>query len=277
MVEAILNTYILDKNKLKENKIFYLNVKYNAELTNEDIETDYPNGLVYISDMPIIFEWYYDERKNIIVKKTNYIKYKLGEYTLKDGEYIEAGIEEIKYIPRPDYIKPYKWILEKKEWVIDEEEIERRKKLQTEEALRNYFPTIDKLKAEILAEGFEYNGHQQKCREKDLIFMANAILGVQGYKRLYGKELKTIWMFNDVDGIEAGEKELIELHLAGTIFIEKVYMAEKIFKVSEPFLITKTDFINKINEQGLIENTEKQIKNIQMQALVNKRKKDIVL
>lgn len=272
-----MNTYILDKNKLKENKIFYLNVKYNVKLTNEDIETDYPNGLVYISDMPITFEWYYDERKNIIVKKTNYIKYKLGEYTLKDGEYIEAGIEEIKYIPRPDYIKPYKWILEKKEWIIDEEEVERRKKLQTEEALRNYFPTIDKLKAEILAEGFEYNGHKQKCREKDLIFMANAILGVQGYKRLYGKELKTIWMFNDIDGIEAGEKELIELHLAGTIFIEKVYMAEKIFKVSEPFLITKTDFINKINEQGLIENTEKQIKNIQMQALVNKRKKDIIL
>ena len=105
-----MNTYILDKNKLKENKIFYLNVKYNIELTNEDIEADYPNGVVYVSNMPIIFEWYYDERRNIIVEKTKFIKYKLGEYQLKDGEYIEAGQEEITVVPKPDFIKPYKWI-----------------------------------------------------------------------------------------------------------------------------------------------------------------------
>ena len=66
MGEGIINTYILDKNKLKENKIFYLNVKYNIELTNEDIKQDYPSGIVYISNMPITFEWHYDERKNKI-------------------------------------------------------------------------------------------------------------------------------------------------------------------------------------------------------------------
>lgn len=276
MGESIINTYILDKNKLKENKIFYLNVKYNIELTNEDIKTDYPNGLVYISNMPITFEWHYDERKNKIVEKTDYIKYTLGEYQLKDGEYINPGEEEIKKINKPDYIKPYKWVASSKEWVIDEEEIKRRKELQTQEAIRDYFPIIDNLKAEILSEGFDYKGHKQKCREKDLIFMANAILGLQGYKRLYGKELKTIWMFNDVDGIEANERDLIELHLAGTVFVEKVYMAEKIFKVTEPFLITKADFIAKVNEQGLIENATKQIQNIQMQSLVNKKKKDMM-
>lgn len=276
MGEGIINTYILDKNKLKENKIFYLNVKYNIELTNEDIKSDYPNGLVYISNMPITFELYYDERKNKIVEKTDYIKYTLGEYQLKDGEYINPGEEEIKKINKPDYIKPYKWIVTKKEWVIDEEEVKRRKELQTQEAIRDYFPIIDNLKAEILSEGFDYKGHKQKCREKDLIFMANAILGLQGYKRLYGKELKTIWMFNDVDGIEANERDLIELHLAGTVFVEKVYMAEKIFKVTEPFLITKADFIAKVNEQGLIENATKQIQNIQMQSLVNKKKKDMM-
>ena len=276
MGEGIINTYILDKNKLKENKIFYLNVKYNFELTNEDIKSDYPNGVVYISNMPITFEWHYDERKNKIVEKTDYIKYTLGEYQLKDGEYINPGEEEIKKINKPDYIKPYKWIKTKKEWVIDEEEIKRRKELQTQEAIRDYFPIIDNLKAEILSEGFDYKGHKQKCREKDLIFMANAILGLQGYKRLYGKELKTIWMFNDVDGIEANERDLIELHLAGTVFVEKVYMAEKIFKVTEPFLITKADFIAKVNEQGLIENATKQIQNIQMQSLVNKKKKDMM-
>lgn len=276
MGEGIINTYILDKNKLKENKIFYLNVKYNIELTNEDIKSDYPNGVVYISNMPITFEWHYDERKNKIVEKTDYIKYTLGEYQLKDGEYINPGEEEIKKINKPDYIKPYKWVASSKEWVIDEEEIKRRKELQTQEAIRDYFPIIDNLKAEILSEGFDYKGHKQKCREKDLIFMANAILGLQGYKRLYGKELKTIWMFNDVDGIEANERDLIELHLAGTVFVEKVYMAEKIFKVTEPFLITKADFIAKVNEQGLIENTTKQIQNIQMQSLVNKKKKDMM-
>lgn len=271
-----MNTYILDKNKLKENKIFYLNVKYNVELTNEDIETDYPNGVVYISNMPIIFEWYYDERRNIIVEKTKFIKYKLGEYQLKDGEYIEAGQEEITVVPKPDFIKPYKWIVSRKEWVIDEEEVERRKVLQTQEAIRNYFPIINKIKEEVLADGFDYKGHKQKCREKDLIFMANAILGLQGYKRIYGKDLKTIWMFDDVDGIEASERDLIELHLAGTVFVEKVYMAEKIFKVTEPFLITKADFVAKVNEQGLIESATRQIQSIQMQNLINKRKKDMV-
>lgn len=276
MGESIINTYILDKNKLKENKIFYLNVKYNVELTNEDIKSDYPNGLVYISNMPITFEWYYNERKNKIIEKTDYIKYTLGEYQLKDGEYINPGEEEIKKINKPDYIKPYKWIASSKEWIIDEEEVKRRKELQTKEAIRDYFPIIDNLKAEILSEGFDYKGHKQKCREKDLIFMANAILGLQGYKKLYGKELKTIWMFNDVDGIEANERDLIELHLAGTVFVEKVYMAEKIFKVTEPFLITKVDFIAKVNEQGLIENATKQIQNIQMQSLVNKKKKDMM-
>lgn len=271
-----MNTYILDKNKLKENKIFYLNVKYNTELTNEDIKTDYPNGVVYVSNMPIIFEWYYDERRNIIVEKTKFIKYTLGEYQLKDGEYIEAGQEEITEVPKPDFIKPYKWIASRKEWVIDEEEVERRKTLQTQEAIRNYFPIINKIKEEVLADGFDYKGHKQKCREKDLIFMANAILGLQGYKRIYGKDLRTIWMFDDVDGIEASERDLIELHLAGTVFVEKVYMAEKIFKVTEPFLITKADFVAKVNEQGLIENAARQIQSIQMQNLVNKRKKDMV-
>jgi hypothetical protein len=53
-------------------------------------------------------------------------------------------------------------------------------------------------------------------------------------------------------------------------------MAEKIFKVTEPFLITKADFVAKVNEQGLIENAARQIQSIQMQNLVNKRKKDMM-
>lgn len=107
---------------------------------------------------------------------------------------------------------------------------------------------IDKIKAEILEYGFDYQGHRQKCRDKDVAYMVANIVSLQTAKAL-GKEKKVTWYFSDNYGMEAGLQELGILMLYGTTFVQSVYDTENYFKTLEELkIVTKEEFEEKRRE-----------------------------
>ncbi|WP_394291673.1 hypothetical protein [Fusobacterium necrophorum] len=107
---------------------------------------------------------------------------------------------------------------------------------------------IDKIKAEILEYGFDYQGHRQKCRDKDVAYMVANIVSLQTAKAL-GKEKKVTWYFSDNYGMEAGLQELGILMLYGTTFVQSVYNTENYFKTLEELkIVTKEEFEEKRRE-----------------------------
>ena len=96
--------------------------------------------------------------------------------------------------------------------------------------------------------GFDYQGHRQKCRDKDVAYMVANIVSLQTAKAL-GKEKKVTWYFSDNYGMEAGLQELGILMLYGTTFVQSVYDTENYFKTLEELkIVTKEEFEEKRRE-----------------------------
>lgn len=244
-----MNTYILDKEKIKNKNLFCLEY-YQKEVSKEEIKKQYKDKeiVIYYGDSYVYFDWYYDERNDEIKEKTKYWKFKNNEYQLQDGEYIEVNKEEIFFKPKPITDKPYKWNKKTKEWEIDAEKEKELQKEEEDRIAREYFPTIDLLKEEILSDGFEYQGHRQRCREKDMIFIASSIMSLESAEKMFGRKDKIKWAFNDFDYVDLGVEDLKMLQLVGTPFFQKVYAVEKILKAKTPFKITKSDYLKVLNK-----------------------------
>ena len=158
---------------------------------------------------------------------------------LQAGEYLENG--KIISIPAPEELFKKVWDKETHTW----------KEGATEEEIKDfYYSQINKFKSEILDNGFNFNGHQQKCREKDLALLGNAAaLDDMATFSQTQEERKVNWAFNDNDILSMTETDLRKMRIAGTIFINTTYGVEAELKASEPnILLKKKDFINKINE-----------------------------
>ena len=159
---------------------------------------------------------------------------------LQDGEYVTDG--KITTVPCPEGLFKKIWDKEAHIW----------KEGATEEEIKDfYYSLINKFKAEILDTGFNFNGHQQKCREKDLALLGNAVAALDDMATFsQSEEEKTVnWAFNDNDILLMTETDLRKMRIAGTIFINTTYGVEAELKASEPnILLEKKDFINKINE-----------------------------
>lgn len=256
-----MNTYVLDKNKLKEGMLLcleYYTKKVSEEKIKEQYEKQKKEVLVYYADSYIYFDWYYDERENIIKEKTKYWKLKNNEYTLQDGEYIIVGKEEVFYKEKPISEFPMKWNSSINEWEVDSE---KQKEILEKENLKinkNYFSEIDRLKEEVLTDGFDFNGHRQKCRDKDLVYINSSIMTLSSYKEMTGIDMKMIWTFSDEDHIEVSLNDLKMIQLTGTPFIEKVFAVEKIFKKMKPFKITKKDFVEMLKKVTLADDNIRQ-------------------
>lgn len=84
---------------------------------------------------------------------------------------------------------------------------------------KKYFNNlIDEYKSEILEYGFDYNGHRQRCRDKDIAFMVATITGLQMAKELTGKDISKKWYFEDNVGVEMNLKTLGMLMMYGMTF-----------------------------------------------------------
>ena len=145
----------------------------------------------------------------------------------------------IKPVLVPPYILKEKWNAEKQCWEEGATE---------EEVKEHYFNIINTYKSEILEVGFDFNGHQQKCREKDLALLGNAIAANED-AQVYSKTPVTHWSFNDNDVVEMSLDELKKLRIDGATFVQTIFIVEAQLKASVSNLkLTKEEFISKINE-----------------------------
>lgn len=143
----------------------------------------------------------------------------------------------------PYYILKEKWNAEKQCWEEGATE---------EEVKEFYFNLINKYKAEILEIGFNFNGHQQKCREKDLALLGNAIAANEDAQP-FATVPVTHWSFNDNDVVEMSLDELKKLRIDGATFVQTIFIVEAQLKASLPnILLEKQDFIKKVDELSTV-------------------------
>lgn len=204
---------------------YYPNIqKDNSTIIERDTPFNYP-----IFDNNTIREMTREE------KVTNDI-----EITLEIGEFIEN--KKLIKVPKPQGNEKYlNWDKDKHLWILD-----------TEAQRKDYFNTIDNLKAEILDYGFDYKvdktEHRQRCRDTDISKMVATVVALQLAKNM-GVDKKITWYFEDNFGMNAGLQELGMLMLFGTTFIQSVYDTENFFKIKEnPKELTKDEFEKKRKE-----------------------------
>lgn len=159
---------------------------------------------------------------------------------LEPGEVYQDGV--IKTIPIPDELFKPKW--EYPNWVES-------MPLAEQEEYHNEL--IDTLKAELLEDGFIYpdktkSKHQQKCRDKDLSYLGNAIASMED------ASIPTIkWYFNNGDMLELTLDEIRTLRTDGAIFVASVFNVEAELKASQPTKnLTLALFKNKVDDVSKI-------------------------
>lgn len=217
---------------------FLLTLNYEYEDFIENPQRFYPNwqSSFYATEQkysdPILFE-------GALREKTREEKILLDNKIelLADGEYIDQG--QIIIVPAPEGLLKKDWDKKNHTW----------KEGATDEELKDYyFNNINRFKAEILEVGFDFNGHQQKCREKDLALLGNAIAANKD-AQVYSKTPVSHWSFNDHDVVEMSLEDLKHLRIAGATFVQTIFLVEAQLKSASPdILLSKESFINKVDE-----------------------------
>lgn len=163
------------------------------------------------------------------------------EITLEVGEFIEN--KKLIKVPKPQGNEKYlNWDKDKHLWILD-----------TEAQRKDYFNTIDSLKAEILDYGFDYKVgnevHRQKCREKDITLLASNVTFMLAEKSVLGKEKPITWYFENNFGLKLDLEQSLILASYGKTFTQSVYDTEHYFKTKvNPKEVTKAEFEAKRKE-----------------------------
>ena len=141
-----------------------------------------------------------------------------------------------------DKPSPYH-ILKNKKWVVEDKD-----------GFKEYCNTqINTIKNEILDYGFDYEinkvKHRQKCRVKDITFMAITALVMFLVKTFLHKDITRTWYFEDDFGYEMDMVKLVQLMFYGSNFVQSVYDTENWFKTKvNPKEVTKAEFESKRKE-----------------------------
>ena len=163
------------------------------------------------------------------------------EITLEAGEFIEN--KKIIKVPKPQGNDKYlNWDKDKHLWILD-----------TETQKKDYFNVIDDFKTTTLEYGFDYKvdgkEHRQRCRDKDIIFIAMSALLLFLVKTFMNKEIKKTWYFEDNFGVSLDLMGFIQLMFFGSTFIQSVYDTENYFKTKvNPKDLSKDEFEKKRKE-----------------------------
>lgn len=238
--------YIYSKEKLPK-LIFTINLTY-QEVTDyvgwDNIYEGYPNAN---KDNSIIIER--DSQFNCPILDDNNIREMTKE------EKVEADIEvqlepgevirdkKIVKIAKPQKNEKYlTWNKEQEKWEFD-----------SEREQKEYFSTIDSIKAAVLEYGFDYDvdgtHHRQRCRDKDIIFIAISALLIFLVKTFLQKDIKRTWYFEDNFGKEMDLTAFIQLMFFGSTFIQSVYDTENYFKTEVAVKeLTRDEFEKKRKE-----------------------------
>jgi len=160
---------------------------------------------------------------------------------LDDGEFIKD--KKLIAVPKPAGNQKYMyWDKEKSLWILD-----------NQKEYDDYCTLIDDFKAKSLEYGFDYKidgkEHRQRCRDKDIIFIAMSALLLFLVKTFMNKEIKKTWYFEDNFGVSLDLMGFIQLMFFGSTFIQSVYDTENYFKTKvNPKDLTKAEFEAKRKE-----------------------------
>ena len=156
------------------------------------------------------------------------------EIQLNPGEVIKGN--KIILVEKPN-VKPYwNWDNKTNAWIYDS---------QKEKV--DYFKKIDEIKAKRLQYGFDYNGHRQRCRDKDIGYMVSCIVALQAANALNKKKSIT-WYFEDNYGEIYDLTGMMTLFLYGSTFVQSVFDTENHFKTTEIVELTDELFEEKRKE-----------------------------
>lgn len=220
--EAILRGDYLDKTPTytEDGQEIPFVMPTRDEMIKQFIFPDWQKGdILVIADQPLKHP---KLSGNTLVEMTREEVCATGDLSVLDvGEVYQDGVI-IKKEPSDDLFKP-KW--EYPNWVesmLQEEQEEYHNKL------------IDTLKAELLEDGFIYSdkaktSHQQKCRDKDLSYLGNAIASMTD------ASIPTMkWYFNNEDMLELSLEDMKGLRANGSIFLSVVFGIEAQMKAEKP-------------------------------------------
>lgn len=201
----------------------YFYISRNEIINNQSI-------LVYdIFDIEVLLEAYRTGNG-----KEDAIQY-IGENIPNDWVYDEENDVIFSEADRPS---PYHVFI-KGTWIVKDRE---NYKLYCNEE-------IDKIKAKTLEYGFDYDGHRQRCRDKDIVYLTSTVVSLQVAKQVLNKDKKAVWYFEDNQGVEMDLTAISTLMLYGTTFVQSVFNTENYFKnIEEARVITLDEFEEKRKE-----------------------------
>lgn len=184
------------------------------------IFSDWQQGdILVIADQPLKYP---KKQGDTLVEMTREEVCDSGDLSvLEIGEVYQDG-KIIKKEPSDDLFKP-KW--EYPNWV---------ESMPQEEQEEYHNKLIDALKTELLEDGFVYNdktktSHQQKCRDKDLSYLGNAIASMTD------ASIPTMkWYFNNGDMLELSLEDMKGLRANGAILLSVVFGIEAQIKSEQP-------------------------------------------
>ena len=222
--KLIFSVYAENLEDVLKSPLSYFN-GYTQDMIITDITYQYP---IYKDD--VLREMTKEEkvRNNIPVQ-------------LVDGEFIKD--KKLIVVPKPAGNQKYMyWDKEKSLWILD-----------NQKEYDDYCTLIDDFKAKSLEYGFDYKidgkEHRQRCRDKDIIFIAMSALLLFLVKTFMNKEIKKTWYFEDNFGVSLDLMGFIQLMFFGSTFIQSVYDTENYFKTKvNPKDLTKAEFEAKRKE-----------------------------
>lgn len=235
-----------------ENLEYLIGLNYDYEDFKKNPSLYYPDWKNIYYASPTKYEYPIIDTNDVIREMTREEKITiLGmEELLEDGEYVEEGkIIKVEYDEKLGYLKRT-WNKKTHVWYEGATD---------EELQEKYYSIINSYKTEILETGYIFidetkKKHQQKCRDKDLALLGNAIAAQEDIATFSPEtSLKTLWAFNDGDTLEMTLQELKKLRLQGAMFVQVVFSIEAQLKSQENNIkLTKDDFIELINSNSEI-------------------------
>ena len=184
----------------------------------------------------------YKLKKNEYVKDNKILEYSTEELKMNKimplvpGEYIQDN-KLIKVEPSNDLLLPI-WSIEKKKWEEGTSE---------EGLIKEQDRILQEYKEKLFALGYNWNGHCQKSRAKDIALLESVIsstkLSIE--KGLMKQDDSINWYFNRSDKSKLKLEDFYNLKLAGINFIQEIYDIEASFKEEIRIDITFEEFLLK--------------------------------
>ena len=250
-----MNKYFYEKSKVLEDEIYCIginnipnNYKENevVSFTGEQPFFGYPilenDTIRQATEYELYLKSIYKLKKNEYIKNNKILKYSTEELKINKiiplvpGEYIQDD-KLIKVELSDNFLLPV-WNVEKRIWEEGTSE---------DGLIKEQDRILQEYKEKLFALGYNWNGHCQKARAKDIALLESVIssakLSIE--KGLMKRDDSINWYFNRSDKSKLKLEDFYNLKLAGITFIQEIYDIEAIFKEEIRIDITFEEFLLK--------------------------------